>query len=79
MFGVEGMPMSDQADGLRRMVRSRAGGEGLSSVVEKPPPSDAPPRVQATGWGMFAALAARWSRHESAARSRKLDRADYSV
>jgi hypothetical protein len=57
--------MSDQADGLRRLVRSR--GEASTPVPAKAEP---PPRPKPRPPGLFAAIAVRWVRG---------GRADYSA
>ena len=71
--GRRGIAMSDQADGLRRLVRSHAGGEGPMAGTCDPPAGAKPPRSRPLGLGLLAVFAARWSR---SARPRDTDRAD---
>ncbi len=51
--------MSDQADGLRRLVRSRGGAASPVPVV--PAKAEPPPRPKPRP-GLLAAIAARWGR-----------------
>ncbi len=60
--------MSDQADGLRRLVRSRGGASMPVAVV--PAKAEPPPRTKPRPPGLLAAIAARWGRW---------GRADYSA
>jgi hypothetical protein len=60
--------MSDQADGLRRLVRSRGGASTPVAVV--PAKAEPPPRAMPRPPGLLAAIASRWVRR---------GRADYSA
>jgi hypothetical protein len=68
--------MSDQADGLRRLVRSHAGGKGPATGDDPATGCAEPPRPPSRGIGLLAALAARWGR---SARRPVVDRADCSA
>jgi hypothetical protein len=53
--------MSDQADGLRRLVRSRGGASAKAPVEAVPAKAEPPPRAKPRP-GLLAAIAARWGR-----------------
>ncbi len=81
--------MPDQADGLRRLVRSRDGGGGpapgrgdpagppTGAVADDPPRGDPPPA--AGPFGLLAALATRWGRRARGREAAGRGRADCSA
>ena len=50
--------MTDQADGLRRLVRSRGG----APVAAVPAKAEPPPRAKPRPSGLLAAITALWGR-----------------